>query len=58
MFNNYISMNWEAKPLRSFKDVLGYIGETTTETGLTVKATLVEKIYTTGEKIADSVFHM
>lgn len=30
---SYISLNWAGKPLRSFETVLGYIRDTTTETG-------------------------
>ena len=53
---SYISMNWAAHPLRTFEDVLGFIRNTTTSTGLRVKATLMEKIYKKGRKVADDVF--
>jgi hypothetical protein len=47
----YISKNWRAKPLTSLLVILNLIGETTTTTGLQVKANLDEKIYPTGIKI-------
>jgi hypothetical protein len=42
---SYISLNWAGKPLRSFEIMLGYIQGTTTETGLKVKAFLVDRVY-------------
>ena len=53
---SYISMNWTAHPLRTFEDVLGFIRNTKTSTGLRVKATLIEKNYEKGRKVADDVF--
>ncbi|GHT79911.1 hypothetical protein AGMMS50262_23980 [Bacteroidia bacterium] len=50
---SYISINWRGKPLESLLVILGLIGATTTETGLTVKAVLDEKQYETGIKISD-----
>jgi hypothetical protein len=49
----YISKNWRAKPLTSLLVILNLIGETTTTTGLQVKANLDEKTYPTGIKITD-----
>jgi hypothetical protein len=46
-----ISKNWEGKPLKSFKLMLGYIRGTTTTTGLVVKADLDEGIYKKGQKV-------
>jgi transposase len=37
---SYISKNWQGKPLVSYEVVLGFIGSTTTETGLEVQAVL------------------
>jgi hypothetical protein len=39
--------------LRSFDDVLYYIGDTKTETGLTVQAYLVTETYDKGVKVPD-----
>lgn len=50
---SYISMNWAGKPLRTFETLLGYIRDTTTETGLRVKATLSRKVYQKRIKISD-----
>lgn len=43
-----ISKNWAGKPLYTFQTVLNYIRGTTTSTGLSVKAFLVEKIFEKG----------
>jgi len=48
-----ISINWAGKPLRTWDTLLGYIRNTTTETGLRVKATLSQKIHQTGIKVSD-----
>lgn len=50
---SYISMNWAGKPLRTFETLLGYIRDTTTETGLRVKATLSRKVYQKRIKVSD-----
>jgi hypothetical protein len=50
-----ISRNWAGQPLRTFETMLGYLRDTTTTTGLTVTARLLEGIYQTGKKIADTV---
>jgi hypothetical protein len=50
-----ISMNWAGQPLRSFEEMLGYIRDTTTTTGLKVKASLLEGIYQTGKRVSDAV---
>jgi hypothetical protein len=42
---SYISLNWAGKPLRSFEIMLGYIRGTTTETGLKVRAFLIDRVY-------------
>jgi len=50
---SYISVNWAGKPLRTFETLLGTIRNTTTATGLRVKATLSRKVYQTGIKVSD-----
>jgi len=50
---SYISVNWAGKPLRTFETLLGYIRDTTTETGLRVKAILSHKVYQKAIKVSD-----
>ena len=52
MFNE-ISKTWAGCPLRSFDDILHYIQETKTQTGLAVRAHLVTETYETGVKVPD-----
>ena len=49
-----ISINWAGKPFRSFDTMLAYIRGTTTTTGLTVKASLLEGIYEKGQRVSDA----
>jgi DDE family transposase len=49
-----ISKTWAGCPLRSFDDVLHYIGDTKTQTGLTVQAHLVTETYELGVKVPDA----
>ena len=49
-----ISKTWAGCPLRSFEDVLYYINDTRTQTGLIVQAHLVAETYETGEKVPDA----
>jgi hypothetical protein len=49
---SYISINWAGKPLHTFDTMLNYLRGTTTETGLKVKATLIEQLYQTGIKVS------
>lgn len=49
-----ISKNWAGRPLDSFETVLNYIRTTTTSTGLTVSAHLIDQRYETGTKISDA----
>jgi Rhodopirellula transposase DDE domain len=51
---SFISINWAGKPLRSWLILLGYIGDTTTATGLKVKAVLLPGKYKTGTKVSDA----
>jgi hypothetical protein len=48
-----ISKNWAGCPLRSFDEVLHYIRDTKTDTGLTVQAHLVTQTYEKGVKVSD-----
>ncbi len=50
-----ISKTWAGCPLRSFALVQHYIADTTTQTGLRVRAYLVTKGYETGRKVPDEV---
>jgi len=47
-----ISLNWAGKPLRSFQTMLNYIQGTTTRTGLTVKAFLVDRPFQKNRKVS------
>ena len=47
-----ISANWAGQPLRTFQTMLGFIRNTTTETGLVVKAFLVDRVFKKGEKVS------
>lgn len=47
-----ISLNWAGKPLRTFETMLEYIRHTTTQTGLTVKAFLVDRVFEKGHKVS------
>jgi hypothetical protein len=49
-----ISKTWAGCPLRSFALVRQYIADTTTQTGLRVRAELVTKTYEKGVKITDA----
>ncbi len=49
-----ISKTWAGCPLRTFKDVLYYINDTRTQTGLSVQAHLVTETYEIGVKVPDS----
>lgn len=48
-----ITSNWAGKPLRTFETILGYIRDTTTHTGLQVKAFLVERLFEKGRKVSN-----
>lgn len=49
-----ISLNWAGKPLRSLQTMLNYIRGTTTSTGLTVQATVLDGIFEKGQKVSDA----
>jgi hypothetical protein len=50
---SFISKNWAGEPLTSFEKALGFIRSTTTDTGLKVSATLVEKEYKKGLEVSE-----
>jgi hypothetical protein len=52
-----ISKHWAGQPLVDFPTVVRLIGETRTQTGLTVKCHLTTKYYATGRKITDQEMH-
>ena len=49
-----IGKTWAGCPLRSFDDILHYIGDTKTETGLRVQAHLITETYEKGVKVPDA----
>lgn len=51
---SFITINWRAKPLRSFRTVVQLIAATTTKAGLTVRAELDENKYPKGVKVSDT----
>lgn len=52
-----ISKNWAGRPLDSYETTLNCIGTTTTKTGLTVRAQLVDQLYEKDVKITDAQMH-
>lgn len=48
-----ITMNWRGRPLTSRQVVVNLIGETTTQTGLKLKAAIDEKAYPTKQQVTD-----
>ena len=50
---SFISMNWRAKPLVSYRVIVDLISATTTKTGLTVRCELNPTIYPKGITISD-----
>src|SRR3984957_12478096 len=51
---SFISMNWRAKPLVSYRVIIDLIGATTTKTGLTVRCELDSKTYPKGIVVSDA----
>lgn len=49
-----ISLNWAGKPLRTWETMLGYLRATTTRTGLTVDACLLDGDYPTGQTVSET----
>jgi len=52
----FISKNWRGKPLIDTATVVQLIGNTTTTTGLTIKACLDERVYEKARKVPDDEF--
>jgi transposase len=50
----HITQNWRGKPLVSHEVIVNLIANTTTQTGLTVRAELDTRRYETGLKVSDS----
>ena len=48
---SYISMNWQGKPLETYRTVVNLIGATTNRSGLRVHARLDRRKYENGERI-------
>ena len=53
-----ISKTWAGCPLRTFDIMLEYLGDTKTQTGLSVQAHLVTQTYETGVKVPDAEMEM
>jgi hypothetical protein len=49
---SFISMNWRGRPLRSYETIVRLIGNTSTSTGLVVRAQLDGRKYPTGRKVS------
>jgi hypothetical protein len=52
----FISKNWRGKPLIDTATIVQLIGNTTTTTGLTIKASLDERVYEKARKVPDDEF--
>jgi hypothetical protein len=50
---SYISQNWRAKPLVSYRTIVNLIGATTTKTGLAVRCELDTRAYPKGIRVSD-----
>ena len=53
---SFITMNWRAKPLTTYRTVVELIAATTTKTGLRIEADLDQGDYPTGQKISEAAF--
>jgi hypothetical protein len=51
-----ITLNWRGRPLTTLETVVSLIANTTTETGLKVRAAVDDKRYAVGRKITDAEF--
>src|SRR5205814_2012450 len=49
----FVSMNWKARPLVSYRVIVDLIGATTTDTGLTVRCELDSNAYAKGIVVSD-----
>ena len=52
--NSFISQNWRAKPLVSYRVIVELISATTTKTGLTVRCELDAGQYPSGIVVSDA----
>ena len=50
---SFITQNWRAKPLVSYRVIVELIGATTTQTGLTVRCELDDKTYPKAIRVSD-----
>ncbi len=50
---SFITMNWRAKPLVSYRVIIDLISATTTETGLTVRCQLDPNVYPKGITVSN-----
>jgi hypothetical protein len=50
---SFISQNWRARPLLSYRVIVNLISATTTQTGLSVHCELDRKRYPKGVKVSD-----
>jgi len=50
---SHISLNWAGKPLRTLETMLNFLRGTTTNTGLTVRAALLEGTFETGQAVSE-----
>ena len=53
---NFISLNWKGKPLQTHQAMVMLIANTTTSTGLRIKARLDRNVYETGVKVSKEEF--
>lgn len=53
---SYISLNWKGKPLESYETIVNFIGNTSTQKGLKVKAKIDKREYQKGKKVTDEEF--
>jgi hypothetical protein len=49
----FIAKNWRGRPLTSYEVIVNLIANTTTKTGLTVRAALDQRQYDTGIEVSD-----
>lgn len=48
---SFITMNWRGRPLRTYQTVVNLIGNTTTKSGLVVRASLDRRSYPIGKRV-------
>jgi hypothetical protein len=52
-----ITINWAGQPLQSLQTMLSFIRDTTTQTGLTVKALLLDQVFQKGRRVSDEQYN-